>query len=92
MNCKCIENIEAKVLDKMQQDNAGKGNIKDAQMQNRGLSFDPDFGGWFTYQEIEYKLTPLKKDGTYGRKVTKKINIYHTYCPFCGTKIKSEKT
>jgi len=84
--CNCIEKTETAVIDKMKKDNEGKAIIGDGSYQHMGMSF-ANGGGWKTYQEFEYEFTPIKKDGTNGRQIKKRVSIYHSYCPFCGEKI-----
>jgi hypothetical protein len=84
MKCNCISDIENKVLDKLTNDKAGL--VNSVKMQNMGLSFDDPENGWRTSQPIEYEFRPLKKDGSYGKVAKKTVEMYHTFCPFCGVK------
>jgi hypothetical protein len=81
--CNCITDIEVKVLDKLK--NESGGDISDLEMKNTGFSFGEN-PRQRTFNDVQYKLTPKKKDGAMGKAVTKSISVYHTYCPFCGSK------
>lgn len=86
--CNCIKESTERVLDFVKKENDKsdrKGIIGDGHYNHQGLSLGKN-GGWRTYQEFEYEFTPIKKDGSEGRQITKRISIYHTYCPFCGKK------
>ena len=81
--CNCIKETAEKIISKMKEDNSGKATIGDGNFTHMGLSFTGN-SGWRTYQEFEYEITPIKKDGSNGRQHKKRISMYHSYCPFCG--------
>lgn len=78
MNCNCIKDIEQKVLDRKVYDNRS---ILSAKML--GYSYMMPSFEIVTNTEIELELEGLKKPKT--------VNMMHSYCPFCGTKIKKEE-
>lgn len=82
--CNCIKDIEAKVLALIQEKAGESAKISDAVYQNIGL-FSKEAENP-TFSEVEYKLTPLKKNGTQGKTIRKTIAIFHGYCPHCGEK------
>lgn len=62
-------------------------NEKDSGYVNRLLSLGSGSnGGWKLVMPFEVKYTPIKVNGTKGREVTYKTNIFPTFCPFCGEK------
>lgn len=81
--CDCIKKTEKAILERMKEENKDKAIITEGTFNHMGLSFTGN-AGWRTYQEFEYDFTPIKKNGEEGRKIKKKVSMYHTYCPFCG--------
>lgn len=39
-----------------------------------------------TFTEFEYTFVPMKKDGSLAKPKKKIINLFHSFCPFCGEK------
>ena len=78
MNCNCIEDVEKKVLETETYD---KRKILSTQII--GCSYMMPTFEKVTNTEIELELEGLKKP--------KVVKIQHSYCPFCGTKIKKEE-
>lgn len=83
--CKCLQEIEQKTLEMLREDRDGQ--ISGGKITNSHFPIIKNqFKDRETYSEFEYKLTPVKKDGTIGKTKTQTINIGHSYCPFCGEK------
>jgi hypothetical protein len=76
-NCDCIKRIEDKVLNHVKEQ--GK-QAESASMQNLAFMFSSSETK--THQEIEVTIN--------GKKKKEKINIIHTYCPFCGKEYTKE--
>jgi hypothetical protein len=89
MKCDCIKQIEEKVKEnwlKIQRENEV---FKSATFLDVGFTFDIETGQSDTITtsaiEIEYDYF-TKKSRSINK--TDKFTIQHSYCPFCGTKIK----
>ncbi|MDD4971999.1 MAG: hypothetical protein PHT07_21440 [Paludibacter sp.] len=77
MNCTCIDDINKEMIG---QEIAHKIITK---AQLLGVAFLFNNAGTTTYTEMEYEYEGCKRP--------KKINIMHTFCPFCGVKIEKPK-
>lgn len=69
--CNCIQETEKKTTELLIKKNPDK-QVLNVELVEIGFSFK----GSQTYNTIKYTLNNKKKS----------INIYHTYCPFCGEK------
>ncbi len=69
--CNCITETENKTKALLEERNPGK-EILDVDIQEIGFSMK----GSVTFNTVSYSMSGKKK----------KINIYHTFCPFCGKK------
>lgn len=88
--CKCIDELSKKIIEMKKEENKDKAVIGDGSFTHMGLSMSGE-GGWRTYQEFEYEVTPIKTNGTMGKQHKKRVSVYHSYCPFCGKKIDNKK-
>jgi hypothetical protein len=78
MKCNCINEIETEVA---KRDYQGK-KIKSVKFLSAVLIFGIGKAEKITTSELEAEVEGMKKKPT--------INMVHTYCPFCGTKIKDD--
>lgn len=74
--CKCLTNREADIKKKIQSDNPKK-KIKDVTLQT-ALTFVGKISRR-SYTEIYVEYENQKRKET--------INLFHTFCPFCGVEI-----
>lgn len=94
--CNCLKESTKKILGFVKMNLAKEGkkiaewNDADSGYVNRALSFG-DNGGWKLIMPFEVKYTPVKANGTNGREVTYKTNIFPAFCPFCGKKTDKSK-
>lgn len=80
MNCKCIENIEKKLIG-MEFGNKKK-KVTKAKIISVALMFGEKTLECITNSEVEIEVDGYKKP--------QKQTLVHSFCPFCGTKIKKE--
>lgn len=84
--CDCLEKAKDKILEHVRKQNDKTGKIDNGDFKNKGLSLNG--GGWKTYQPFEYEMQNIKKDGSMGAIRKHTVDMYHTFCPFCGKKHK----
>lgn len=75
MNCKCIETVQKKLMDRGTYE---RRTIENVLPPNMMWAFSEVGGetGQLSYEEFEVELEGLKK--------SKKVKISHTFCPWCG--------
>jgi len=88
--CNCLKDGKKNILDKLKADKAGVEIINSGDFKNYGFSFGKK-SFMRTYNDFEYSMTNIKKDGSQGATKKKTISIYHTYCPYCGGKIRIKR-
>lgn len=82
MNCGCITRIENDVKATLIEQGRFKKPIKDVTMKGVVMVVSDDLGlQSITANEIQIELEGQKKKET--------LRMVHSYCPFCGAKIKS---
>lgn len=84
--CNCIETHEKAILDKVK---ASNENVKGFELIKEECSFDtvsylPKHQLFVQYNA---RYTKTKVNGKTSLPATKKVNIFFTYCPFCGIKL-----
>jgi hypothetical protein len=87
--CNCIKETTNRVLNHLREQCKDKAIIGDfGTMCVTSISFPPtDRASWYqSGQELEYQYTPIKKDGSLGKEINKRISLIHRFCPFCGEK------
>jgi hypothetical protein len=84
--CKCITTITQKAIDKMKETNPGD-KITDGNILNKGFSMS---GNFRTYNDFQYSIERMKKNGEFAKPIRKTISLYHSFCPFCGKQIKNK--
>lgn len=92
--CNCIETIEKKVAEKLLSENPESETFdrKDkGTMVHTGFYFSKN-PGRRTYNEVEVNISVKKRNGQFSRFRKKRILVYATFCPFCGTKHNYEDT
>jgi hypothetical protein len=63
--------------------------VVEQQFKNKGMSLTGLANGWEPFMKFEFKYVALKKDGSPEKRQTDaSINVYCSYCPFCGEKKK----
>lgn len=87
--CNCIKNIEEKTIDWLRENEKGDisvGKLMHTQFplikRHRSLTIQDRV----TYSDFQYKHAPIKKDGSFGKSITRTATIAHSFCPFCGEK------
>ena len=85
--CGCVEKIEKLILEKVKEQNKDvKGyNIEHCFFENASI-LDNDT----TYSTVIYYENHLQKNGLASKTKTHKQIIIHTYCPFCGEKLRND--
>lgn len=76
MNCTCITDLENKVTAMLIEQGRFKKPIKRVEMQGVTLKLLEGSAVSATVNVIEIELE--------GQKKLEKINMFHSYCPFCG--------
>ena len=77
MNCECFKRIEKDLID---MPNGYKGKeVLDAKIVEKAFSFEENKPQLISLSTAELTIKGLKKP--------QRINIAHSFCPFCGTKI-----
>lgn len=84
--CKCIPQVEDNITKHIVE--TKKETLFSGRLKNVGISFSKN-SHVRTYNEFEYEGQREKKDGTPSKRFTRRVSIYHTYCPFCGEKYPS---
>jgi hypothetical protein len=85
MNCDCLEKLEQSLKEYYQKTEAKNSRIESVTINNLAISIGI---GLITYNPATLTIV---KDTANGEKVSnRKINMYHTFCPFCGIKIQEE--
>lgn len=83
--CDCISKLKNTIIEKIKTDKYGIGIIERGDFKNYGISFGKK-SFIRTYNEFEYIMTNIKKDGSTGATKKHSVSIYHIFCPFCGEK------
>lgn len=89
--CNCIKETEQKIIGNLKERfpektfNEELNRFQGTGMQNVALSFGEN-GGHKTYSEFKIESSFEKVNGTQSRPKKETVNIYHSYCPFCGIK------
>lgn len=65
--------------------------ITEGQYVQVGLMLSTRNGLMRPYIEFEFTSTFEKKDKTRSKPKTRRINVLHTYCPFCGKRFEKDK-
>lgn len=82
MNCGCIARIEKDVTTRLGEQGRFKKPIKKVEMQGVVIRVTKDLGlQSATANTLQIELEGQKKKET--------MQMMHSYCPFCGTKIES---
>ena len=83
--CNCISEIEKKILENLNENPEQRTslNISDGEWEH--LSIYPKVRLFIKY---DYKYTYHKKDGERSNPHRSSVNIFFTFCPFCGEKLK----
>lgn len=83
MNCNCITNIEREVAEKLKKDQRFKKPIVRVRLRGVATQVTEEMDlRLVTVNELEIELEGQKKHVA--------MNMMHTYCPFCGKKIKAD--
>lgn len=85
--CDCIDKIAAATLKEVKRRNEGTVpgfELIDNECGFENVSFLPKHQLFVQYNA---RYTRHKKNGRTSLPATKKVNIFFTYCPFCGVKI-----
>lgn len=85
--CDCIDTTEKIVFEKLKKDNEKNGIVNEVAFRQKSFRLSKG-GGIFLYNDIEYEMTNVKKDGSHGATRKYTVSMYHSYCPFCGKEIK----
>ncbi len=83
MNCTCISDLEKKLLEQCAKNGGYKKSIKSVRMLGTAITFGGNEAKIRTCNQFEIELD--------GQKKKKLISMFHTFCPFCGTKEEKEK-
>lgn len=90
--CNCIEETEQKVLNHLIKTHPNKhydgelNHFDDTGFRNTAISFEEN-GGTKFYHELVIKSSFTKVNGEESKPKRQVINIYPTYCCFCGIKL-----
>ena len=79
--CECVKELEAKLLENISATKRYKKPVKGVSLNGVGF---PIVGGKLmvrTYSDVMVTLDGQKKE--------ERVTMFHTYCPFCGTKYES---
>lgn len=92
--CQCLKESENKLFAHLKEQISKDAKVKsfdesESHYLNKGLVFTGD-GGWKLYMEYQIAYIPVKKDGSDGVPKKKTVNIFPTFCPFCGVKMKED--
>lgn len=79
--CKCITEVEKKAANLLHKKH-DDGNVHVINVSLREIGFSLS-GGGVTFTTVDYQLEKTNRD-VVKKPVKKTINMYHTYCPFCG--------
>ena len=94
--CNCIEQSEKNIIEHLKKQNPDKtydedlNRFDDTGFRNTAFSFGGN-GGIKFYHEFAIKSTFTKKNGEQSNPKREVINIYPTYCSFCGIKLESDE-
>jgi hypothetical protein len=80
-DCDCLSKVAENIKEKIAKDDKKQKGYKI-------LEADFEYKSWFPkvrlYSNFIIKSTFEKKDGTTSRPQNEHINIFYSYCPFCG--------
>ena len=93
-NCTCIPNVNVNTLNKLKELHPDRtyepASLYGSEngLQNVAFSFG-DNSGPRVYFNYKSRFTFTKTNGQTSAPKTENINIYATFCPFCGAKIEN---
>ena len=88
--CNCLINLKKNLLKDITELSTEKDfKILEGDFLNRALTFDPS--DVKIYLEFKYISTFTRANGETSKPKSKTVNIFPTYCPFCGKEYKKKK-
>lgn len=84
--CNCINEVEKKILEEINKNSEGRNefNVTDGEFEH--LSIYPKVKLFIKYL---FKYSYTKKNGERSKPINHSINIFFSFCPFCGEKIEN---
>lgn len=85
MACDCINKVTLKMVERLKK-NSPKSIITGVKFKTQGYNFGT--GSYNLYNEIAYTEQFEKVNGDLSKERTHTVDVYHSFCPFCGVKTK----
>lgn len=84
MKCGCLANVRQELHKKFDKQ---AGGVTDIDIGNVGIVFGEE-----TYSNMFVPVTIKGNNKPFSKQKGEKINLFFTYCPFCGKKVKEDKS
>lgn len=93
--CNCIKEVEQKTIAHLKERYPDKtyneelNGFEGTGLLNQALSMGEN-GGYKLYHQFAIEVTFTKVNGTQSKPKKETVNIYQTFCPFCGIRLIEE--